>query len=408
MRVAQGYFVNELTHDEQKLAFVTFCGSIPVFFFGFFAGSMTDAFDKRKMLVLTTAIFAMGSLYLAVATQWNFVQYWQIVAVSLVLGAVSCVEMPTRQSIVSRVVPPEVLASAVPVNAMTFNVARIVGPVVGGILLANFGVPICYLIDGFSFTALIWAAYAIKSDLTPHPREPQPIWDLLFEGMRYTFRDRRLRTLFILEGFTAGVGIFYITLMPAYVTQVEGLGKTWVVEHGHRVLVDLAKQGIAQAYTAVGLGAFIGLLFATQASDSPYKATIIRGCMWTAAAGLGLISIVHIHWLTFVVFAAMGAATILQFNTTNALFQLLSPERLRGRVLSMHIWALNGLSPFGVLFFGWLAKVSRETGAVPLGPFGSVATPVGGVVLALQVGCVLMIGGALGATLSRRGLMGLA
>ena len=105
--VAQGYFVYQMTGDESKLGFVSFCSSVPVFVFGFVAGTLADAFNKRTVLIIAQAIFAAGALFLAVATQWKFVQYWQIVLVSLLLGVVSCVEMPTRQSIVSRVVPPE-------------------------------------------------------------------------------------------------------------------------------------------------------------------------------------------------------------------------------------------------------------------------------------------------------------
>lgn len=394
--VAQGYFVYQLTGDESKLGFVSFCSSVPVFIFGFVAGTLADAFNKRTVLIISQAIFAAGALFLAVATQYHFVQYWQIVAVSLLLGLVSCVEMPTRQSVVSRVVPPDDLGAAVPVNAMTFNVARIFGPAVGGLLLAHFGVSTCYLLNGISFIALIWAAIAIKADLSSRHREPQPIRDLLMEGFLYTMRDRRLRTLFILETVTAGFGLAYMPLLPAFVHQVLGI-----------VGEEQAKKALGSAFTAVGVGAMTGLLLMIQYGQSQFKASIIRASMWTLGFGLVALSFSHTALVAFPVLAIIGAAGVSQLNTTNALFQLMSPERLRGRVLAMHIWALNGFSPFGVLFFGWLANRTRLDHHFFISG-ASYSLHSIGVALSMQIGGVCVLIGAVAASLSKRGLSGLA
>jgi MFS family permease len=372
--VAQGYFVYKLTGDEAKLALVTFAWSFPVLLFGFIAGSLADAYNKRTVLVVTQALFAAGALYVAAAVYWNFISYWQVLVVSLFLGLVACIEMPTRQSIVSRVVPAEDLAAAVPVNAMTFNVARIFGPALGGLLLAKVGIAACYLLNGLSFIALVWAALAIRSDLGRPEGDPQPIKDLITEGALYTLREPRLRTLLILETITAVFGIYYIALIPAYVEQVLGM-----------VQPTAAKQTIGNAFTATGVGALVGLLLITQLSDSPHKGRIIQGSMLAIGIGLMLLSVVHVPMVAYVLLAIVGGSTIMQFNTTNALFQTLAPERLRGRVLSMHIWALNGFSPFGVLFFGWLASTTRTNLTAPI-PYLST-----GMSLALQVGSLTML-----------------
>ncbi|RYG42816.1 MFS transporter, partial [bacterium] len=346
--VAQGYFVYELTHDEGKLALVSFASSIPVFLFGFVAGGLADAFDKRKVLIVAQALLGCAALFLAWATWRGTATFGSVIAVAFVVGLIGCVEMPTRQSIVSRVVPAEDLAAAVPVNAMTFNVARIFGPAIGGFLLATVGVAACYLLNGLSFIALIWAVLAIRADLGRPERRKQPIGDLIFEGALYTFREVRLRTLLILETITACFGIFYLPLIPAYVREELGYSEA------------ASKGALAGAYTSIGVGALIGLVFITSLSDSPHKGRIVRGAMLAIGIGLLVLSTVHSPWVAFPTMAIIGGSTIMQFNTTNALFQLLSPEHLRGRVLSMHIWALNGLSPFGILALGTLAGVSRD------------------------------------------------
>ncbi len=392
--VAQGYFVYQLTGEESKLAMVSFFWSLPVLLFGLVAGTFADTFDKRKVMVVTQCLLACGSAFLAVATFGGFVQYWHVVAVAFFLGTVSSVEMPTRQSIVSRVVPAEELAAAVPVNAMTFNVARIVGPAIGGLLLARFGVPWCYLLNTFTFIALIFSTLKIKSDLSARPREAQPLMDLVLEGMLYTMRDRRLRTLFLLEAITASFGIVYMPLLPAFVEQILRMNK-----------VD-AKGALGLCYTFVGIGAFAGLILVTTLSDRPWKAKIIRIAMWTISVCLVILSVARSLWVAFPCLALLGACTVAQFNTTNALFQILSPDKLRGRVLAMHIWGLNGLSPFGILFFGWLANETR------LHPFFHFRGELHyltttGVALAYQGAAACVVVGALAASLSRKGLLGL-
>ncbi len=402
--IAQGYFVYRLTEDESKLGFVSFCSSFAVFLVGFLAGSFADAFDKRAVLIITQAVFAIGAFYLAIATHFRFVQYWQIAAVAGVLGLVSSVEMPTRQSIISRVVPPEVLSMAVPVNALTFNVARILGPAIGMLLLVYFGVAMCYLLNGISFIALIWAALAIKANLKSHPRAPQPIRDLLMEGFLYTMRDVRLKTLFFLETITAACGLAYLPMLPAYVHQVMGIGGRESFRAGQ---ADPSKSVLGCLYICVGVGAITGLLLVTQYAEAHHKAAIIRASMWTIGIGLFILSFARHPILVYPVLVFMGAASVAQLNTTNALFQLMSPERLRGRVIAMHIWAINGLSPFGVLLFGWVAAQTRLNSHIAVGS-RIFTLPITGVSLSMQIGGLCVIFGALAASLSKRGLSGLA
>ncbi|MCB8932744.1 MAG: MFS transporter [Fimbriimonadaceae bacterium] len=375
--IAQGWLVYEITHDEAKLAFVTFCAMAPVSLFGPFAGALSDTFNKRKVLVFTQSVFGLCALFLMVAS-WptpghplGFVQYWHVLVVSLIVGCMACLEMPTRQSVISRVVPSEELPMAVPFNAMTFNFARVVGPAIGGILLAAYGPRSCYGVNAVSYLALIFAALAIRADLGAGTREPQPIKDLLFEGMLYTFRDLRLRTLFVMESIVSMFGLFYISLMPAIAKDMLGLDE----------------KGLGLAMTFIGIGAFLGLVLMVMTSHRPVKAFVVRASMILIGVGLSLLAFARTGPAAYPILALIGAAAIMQFNTTNTLFQLLSPDRLRGRVLAMHIWALSGLGPFGVLFFGWLAHGTSLQ-------------------LALHVGGACVLAGGLWGWAFRRGLAG--
>lgn len=399
--VAQGYFVFQLTHDESALGLVAFCSSVPVFAFGLAAGSLVDRVDRRLLMVIAQLAFAAAACYLAIATWMHFVTYPQVVLVALIAGLVSTVEMPTRQSIVSRVVPPEELGTAVPIMGLTYNASRIFGPAIGTWLLNLVGVATCYFINGLSFFALVWTSLAIKSDLSAVPSKREPVKDLIFEGFRFTMADRRLRTVFLLEAFTGIFGVFFVMMMPAITGRMLGLEA-----YGH----GQATFGLGLALTCSGLGAITALFLNTSLSHVPYRGLQIKVSMTALGFSLLALSFIRLAALAYPLFYLLGLATVMQFNTSNTVFQILSTERNRGRVIAMHIWALNGLSPFGMLFFGWLASASNHwphTHFAKLGPF-EMATNTGGPALALLFGGCCILGGSVAAWLSRGGLKDLS
>jgi predicted MFS family arabinose efflux permease len=238
------------------------------------------------------------------------------------------------------------------------------------------GVAMCYFLNGISFIALVWSGFVIKSDLKPVPEERGPLKDLIFEGATYTFHDRRLRTLFLLETITACFGLGYMPLLPSYLATVL-----------HFPEGPSLKAALGAAYTAIGIGALCGLLLGVRFADYKDKGQIIKLAMGCMASGLLALALTRNQHIAF---ALVGMGVIVQFNTTNALFQILSPDRLRGRVLAMHIWTINGLSPIGILLCGQLASQRS-----------------GGVALALLFCGVTMAFGTLAAILSKRGLSNL-
>lgn len=337
---AQGWLVYQLTGDPTMLGLVVFCNQIPVSLIGPFAGALADVMNRRVVLVCCLLTFSLGSSFLAAAIHYGFIEYWHIILVATIGGIAGAVEMPTRQSIVSRVVPVEDLASAIPLNALTFNIPRVLGPAVGMYIYALFGPQLCYLINAVSFFCLIFAVLAIRADLRATSREPQPIIDLVMEGVRYTFLNPRLKRLFILEAIVSTFGLFYLALMPA-------IGKD---------LLGLQEREFGLAMASVGVGTISSLLIVAHISDKPIKGLIVRVAMTVFGISLALLGAIESEWAAYPLLAVMGFCAVAQFNTTNTLFQLLSPDRLRGRVLAMHVWALSGLSPLGTIGFAWLAS----------------------------------------------------
>lgn len=382
-KAGEGWLVQTMYHNISLLTLISFCAQAPVSVLGPFAGTLADAFDKKVVLNVAQVLFGLGAIYLGVVCVMHRVVYGELLAVALLFGIVGAFEGPTRQSVVSRVVPPEDLAHAVPLNAMTFNVARLIGPAIAGALLAiltttfdaQVGSGICYTLNGISYLALVFAVLAIRANLKPTARSAQPVGDLIVEGMKYTFRDDRFRTLFFMEVIASSCGMFYISVMPAFTSDILGMGAG----------------GYAMAMSMVGTGAIAGLLMMIYFADMPIKSQMVRLGMLTMGIAIFMLGYVRAAWLAYPLIALIGASVIVQFNTTNTLFQLLSPDRLRGRVLAMHQWAIGGLGPFGTLFFGWFAEYTKTPHRLSFSGM-SVLMPVGGLPLALKIGgaCILL------------------
>ena len=364
--VAQGWLVYDITRDESKLAWVSFCGMIPMALLGPITGSFIDTWNRRRILVASQIIYGVNALFLASAVYFHFVSYWLIIGVALCNGVVNCFETPTRQSLVGSIVPPEDIPAAVPVNAMTFNLSRVIGPAVGGVLLAWFGAQLCYFLNGLSYLALVFAVLGIRADISAKSARKEPIRDLVMEGLKYTFRDDRLRTLFFMECTTSMFGLSYMALMPA-------IAKT---------MLGLDKKGLGMAMTFIGFGTMTGLLLLMAYSSKPIKSLLVRTAMTTFSISLIALSFARSPWIAFPLLSLTGGSAVMQFNLTNTMFQMIAPDHLRGRVITMHIWALSGAGPLLLPFFGWLARQA-------------------GLPIALQVAGFVVLGGAILAWMHR-------
>ena len=338
--VGQGVLVYEMTGSKERLALISFFSMIPVTVLGPFAGSYVDKMNKRALLVWSQVFLGISAFAVAALSWAKLLTVEHLFIIAFINGIVSCFEMPARQATVSSVVPKEDLPIAIPFQGLTFNLARVFGPAFAALLLARFGVESCYLINGISFVALIFAGLSIKADLSAKADRTSAMFDLIMEGLRYTWREKRLRMLFLLETGFSFCSLFYLVQMPAIAKDMLKLGK----------------EGVGIVTTAVGVGAILALIITTKTSDKGVKGWLIRMSVTTAAVGLLLLSFATNLWLAIPVLILLGVSNVIIFNTCNSLFQLIAPERLRGRVISMHIWALSGIGPLGIYPFGWLAE----------------------------------------------------
>jgi hypothetical protein len=169
--------------------------------------------------------------------------------------------------------------------------------------------------------------------------------------MLYTLRERRLKTLFLMEGSVALFGLPYIALLPAMAEDVLQLGKA----------------GLGAAMSMIGVGSVLALVSIAIWRRTSALPGLIRSSMIVFGCALLALGFARSAWTAFPLLAILGMAAVSQFNSTNTLFQLIAPVRLRGRVLAMHMWALAGLTPIGALFFGWLASQTSLSASTTAG-----------------------------------------
>ena len=271
--VAQGWLVYQMTGSTLALGAITAAGTLPTLFFMLPAGAITDRVSKRRLMMVTQVVMMISALLLAALTWLKVLQVWQIAALALVSGIAQSFDAPARLALTPNLVEDRAdLQNAIAMNAMMFNLARVAGPAIGGLVLASMGAAWCFLINGLSFLAVLIALAGMKlpGDVG-NPPSNRRILAEIGDGLRYVWQQPVVRTLVALIGVTSIFGFSYSVLLPAYATEV--------------LKVDAKGYGLLNA--AVGIGALAGSL--TVASLSRWKSKGLQLTVGSLAFPLALL-----------------------------------------------------------------------------------------------------------------------
>src|SRR5579864_2481563 len=182
--VAQSWLVYRLTHSELLLGTAWFCSQIAVFALGPLGGLAADRFSRHKLVVLTQTLMMLQAFAMAVLTLSGRVQVWEILTLSIVLGAIMAFDIPGRQSLLIQMTSKDDLLSAISLNSAVFNAARSVGPGIAGLLVAALGEGVCFFLNGVSFLAVIGSLLAMRLEPFERKQESSP-WSHMVDGFRY-------------------------------------------------------------------------------------------------------------------------------------------------------------------------------------------------------------------------------
>ncbi|MGC2245545.1 MAG: MFS transporter [Terriglobales bacterium] len=340
-RVATGWLVYRLTGSAFLLGLVSFAGQIPILVLGPFAGVWIDRWNRHRVLVVTQALSMLESFGLAALALSHIITVREVILLNLFQGAVNAFDMPARQAFVIEMVEePEDLGNAIALNSSLVNAARLIGPSVAGLIIAAVGEGYCFLIDGFSYMAVI--ASLLLMLVTPRPlgRSHPSVLSELREGWNYVIGFRPIWSILVLLACISLVGMPYTALMPIFA------GK--VLHGGAHTLGFLMG--------AVGVGALFG---AVTLAARPSVLGLGRLVPMTATGfGISLIafSASRMLWLSLILLVITGFCFMQNLASCNTILQTIVDNEKRGRVMSFYSVAFQGVAPFGSLIAGAVAS----------------------------------------------------
>jgi len=359
-RIATSWLVYRLTGSALLLGVVGFAGQIPSFLLAPFAGVLVDRWNRHRLLVITQVLALLQSLAMAILALTGLIKIWQVIALSVFQGLVNAFDMPARQAFVVEMVDRrEDLANAIALNSSMVNAARLLGPSIGGVIIAAVGEGWCFMIDAISYLAVIASLLAMT--ITPRllkVTQDANILQQLREGWVYATRFAPIRNILLLLALVSLVGMPYTVLMPVFANDV--------LHGGPNTL------GLLMA--ASGVGALVGAMFLAARKSVLGLGKFIPITAGAFGAGLIAFSFSRIMWLSLLLMVITGLGFMVQMAVSNTVLQTIVDEDKRGRVMSFYTMAFMGTAPFGSLLAG---SVAERIGAPHTLLFGGIGCILG-------------------------------
>jgi len=341
--VAMSWLVYRMTNSALMLGVVGFASQIPAFILSPFTGVLADRHNRHKILLFTQALAMLQAFILAFLTLTENIAVWHIVVMGIFLGCVNALDIPARHSFILEMVEgKENLGNAIALNSMMFNMARLIGPSIAGVLIAIAGEGVCFLINAISYIAVIASLLAMKMPARDNEKKEADysMFEDLREGFNYAFGFVPIKAILFLLGIISLMGMSYAVLMPVFAKDIL---------HG-------GPHTLGFLMGAVGIGSLAGTIYLASK-----KNIITLGRMLPAAAGIFGLSIIIFSFshnlvfsLTLLFFSGFGI--MVQMAASNTILQTIVDDDKRGRIMSFYTMAFMGMAPFGSLFSGMLAS----------------------------------------------------
>jgi MFS family permease len=356
--VALAWLVIELSGSPLAIGALAFCRFVPFTLFGLVAGVVADRIESRKLVMVTQAAAMAISIALAVVTLTGTATLGIVYALAAIGGVALAFDAPGRQSLTFQMVGPRELPNAVALNSGLFNGSRVIGPAIAGLLIAAVGTGVCFALNAVSFLAVLTALALVREEeLRPVVRDHSArLVDGIRHAFSYAWHDPELRLVLGVVTVVSTVGFNFHVLVPLLAADTLHVGP----------------EGFGLLSAAFGLGALVGALAAATFREASWRLFTIG----TASFGVFalLLAPVHSEYLAAAVLVCVGISFTLFTANANALVQLSAPDHLRGRLISLYLFAFLGLAPVGGLFAGWLADVGGTTLAFGVAGIVSLAT----------------------------------
>jgi MFS family permease len=363
--IASGWLIVTLTHSPVAVGVLALAQFLPFTIFGLFAGAVVDRFDNRKLIIGTQATQMVLAAALAAIALGGVAVPWMVYVIAFLRGSVLVLDVPARQSLTYRMVGPAELPNAIALNSSLFNASRVIGPALGGLVIAAIGLGFCFVANAVSFLAVL-ASLLLMDERKLFPvRRPDvmpTIWRGTREGLGFAFRNRRVRVTLLIVLVISTLSFNLNVILPVLASTTLHAGPQTF--------------GIISA--CFGAGALIGALVSASVGHASWK---------ILAAGTGLFGLAELLlapersvWAAGVLLVVLGAAFTTWTSNANSGVQLEAPDHLRGRVVGLYFYAFNGAAPLGGLLVGWLSAMGGTELALAIGGVAALTMTVVGAV----------------------------
>lgn len=341
----------------------------PTLLLSVWGGVLADRYDKRKLLLITQAFAAVCGLVLGLLDVGNIVQLWHVYVIAFVLGCSSAIDAPVRQSFTIEMVGKETLANAIALNSMTFNIARIIGPAISGVLITLVGTGWVFLINAVSFAAVFAALLAMRAkDLYEVERAPRAKGQVR-AGFAYVWSRPDLRVMLATVAVVATFGLNFPLSLAVLARNSFGSG--------------------ADAYgllsTTLAIGTLVGATLAARRATAP-RLRLFVGAVIAFGVFELLVGLMPNYILVALLLIPTGALNLTFSTSAMNILQMSVPSDMRGRVMGIYMLCFLGGTPIGSPVLGWLADVLDPRAPLVIGGVVSLASGVFAAVYLLRRG----------------------
>ncbi|HJP85334.1 MAG TPA: MFS transporter [Gemmatimonadaceae bacterium] len=366
-RIATSWLVYRLSGSVFLLGVVGFFGQIPTLLLAPFAGVLVDRWDRHRILVVTQVLSMLQSVGLAVLTFAGVITVVDVLLLQLAQGVINAFDTPARQAFVVHMVEDRRdLPNAIALNSSMVNASRIIGPSVGGILIAAFGEAWCFTVDAISYVAVIASLVAMRLDKPSAAPRDTRVWEELRAGFRYVAHFEPTRDSLLLLALVATMGMPYAVLMPAIASEVL---------HG-------GPHTLGYLMTASGVGALAGAFYlASRRSVLGLGRAIVIASI-TFGLSLVAFSFSRRLWLSLLLLPFVGGGMMVEMASTNTILQTIVDDSMRGRVMAFYTMAFLGTAPLGSLLAGFAAA---HIGPMETIFVGGLSCILGGALFAMRL-----------------------
>lgn len=353
--VAQQWLVLKLTGSAFSLGLVTTVQFTPLLLLALVGGAVSDRVSKRNLLLVTQVVSGLLALVLGALVQSGTVRYWHVLVIAGLLGTVNAFYTPARQAFVPELVEKDALLNAVALNSAIFNGARVVGPAIGGLLIAAIGLSLNFYLNAASYLAVIVGLLLIQprrdTPIRATARDGQSLWENVREGIRYIVATPVVSTILALVGVASLFGLNFTTLLPIFA----------------RFVLHVGSDGYGFLMASMGCGSLVGAIaLAFFNRRDLARRLIYTGAIVFAAAEI-LLAFSRSYALCAALLVVVGLFQTLFTTTANTRVLSLTPSQLQGRVMSVYSLMFLGMTPFGSLFSGLLAQRFGATAGLVVG-----------------------------------------